>query len=143
MILFTIHSPLLAQDILRTENTFTRAAGSSYGYRPPREISQCIPAISRTAHQFSVPVVHIHACDVDLTQLNEGLLRLVWPTSSNLEGKDIMTLGTILIIILIVALLGGFTGVVSGYGYGFGHGGVGVLGTVLIIVVVLVLLGRL
>ncbi|MCX7367417.1 MAG: DUF3309 domain-containing protein, partial [Alphaproteobacteria bacterium] len=29
-----------------------------------------------------------------------------------------MTLGTILIIILIVALLGGFTGVVGGYGYG-------------------------
>jgi hypothetical protein len=52
-----------------------------------------------------------------------------------------MSLGTILIIILIVALLGGFTGVVGGYGYGFGHGGVGVLGTLLILI--LVLLGRL
>jgi hypothetical protein len=57
--------------------------------------------------------------------------------------KENMSLGTILIIILIVALLGGFTGVVGGYGYGFGHGGVGVLGTVLIIVLILVLLGRL
>ena len=85
----------------------------------------------------------IHGCDVDLTQLNEALSRLVWRTSPNREGKDNMTLGTILIIILIVALLGGFTGVVGGYGYGFGHGGVGVLGTVLIIVLILVLLGRL
>ncbi|GGJ41738.1 DUF3309 family protein [Neoroseomonas lacus] len=53
-----------------------------------------------------------------------------------------MSLGMILLIILVIALLGGFTGVVGGYGYGFGHGGVGVLGTVLIIVLILVLLGR-
>ncbi len=53
-----------------------------------------------------------------------------------------MSLGTILLIILVIALLGGFTGVVGGYGYGFGHGGVGVLGTVLVIVLILVLLGR-
>jgi hypothetical protein len=53
-----------------------------------------------------------------------------------------MSLGTILIVILIIFLLGGFTGVVGGYGYGFGHGGVGVLGAILIVVVVLALLGR-
>jgi len=53
-----------------------------------------------------------------------------------------MSLGMILLIILVIALLGGFTGVVGGYGYGFGHGGVGVVGTVLIIVLILVLLGR-
>ena len=54
-----------------------------------------------------------------------------------------MTLGTILLIILIVFLLGGFSGRIGGYGYGFGHGGVGVIGLVLIIVLVLVLTGRL
>ena len=54
-----------------------------------------------------------------------------------------MSLGMILLIVLAIALLGGFSGVVGGYGYGFGHGGVGVLGTVLIVVLVLVLLGRL
>jgi hypothetical protein len=81
--------------------------------------------------------------DVDPTQPNEAFLRLVWRTSPNLERKNDMSLGTILIIILIVALLGGFTGVVGGYGYGFGHRGVGIMGTVLIIVVSLVLLGRL
>lgn len=53
-----------------------------------------------------------------------------------------MSLGLILIIVLAVALLGGFSGRFGGYGYGFGHGGVGALGTVLIIVVVLVLLGK-
>jgi hypothetical protein len=53
-----------------------------------------------------------------------------------------MSLGFILLIVLIVFLLGGFSGRFGGYGYGYGHGGIGVLGTVLIIVVVLMLLGR-
>jgi hypothetical protein len=53
-----------------------------------------------------------------------------------------MSLGTILVILLIIFLLGGFSGRFGGYGYGFGHGGVGVLGLVLIIVVVLMVLGR-
>ncbi len=54
-----------------------------------------------------------------------------------------MSLGTVLIIILIIALLGGFSGLGGGPFYGTGHyGGIG-LGTVLIIVLILVLLGRL
>lgn len=53
-----------------------------------------------------------------------------------------MSLGMILLIILVIALLGGFTGVVGGYGYGYGHGGVGVIGTILVVVLILVLLGR-
>jgi len=53
-----------------------------------------------------------------------------------------MSLGTILIVLLIIALLGGFSGVVGGYGYGYGHGGVGVLGVVLIVIIVLVVTGR-
>jgi hypothetical protein len=51
--------------------------------------------------------------------------------------------GTILLILLVIFLLGGFSGRFGGYGYGYGHGGVGVIGTILIIVVVLMLLGRL
>ena len=54
-----------------------------------------------------------------------------------------MSVGLILTIILIVFLLGGFSGRFGGYGYGFGHGGVGVIGTILIVVVILMLLGRL
>jgi hypothetical protein len=40
-----------------------------------------------------------------------------------------------LVIILVIALFGGFSGRFRGYGYG--HGGIGVLGVVLIIVIVL------
>lgn len=53
-----------------------------------------------------------------------------------------MSLGTILVIVLIIFLLGGFSGRFGGYGYGFGNGGVGVLGALLIVVVVLLLMGR-
>jgi len=51
-------------------------------------------------------------------------------------------LGTILIIVLVVFLLGGFSGRFGGYGYGYGHGGIGVIGVLLIVVVVLLLMGR-
>jgi Protein of unknown function (DUF3309) len=39
-----------------------------------------------------------------------------------------MSLGLILIILLVIFLLGGFSGRFGGYGYGFGHGGIGVIG---------------
>lgn len=54
-----------------------------------------------------------------------------------------MTLGLILLIVLAIILLGGFSGRIGGYGYGFGHGGMGVVGLVLVVVLVLVLVGRL
>jgi hypothetical protein len=54
-----------------------------------------------------------------------------------------MSLGFILLIILVIALLGGFSGRFRGYGYGYGHGGVGVIGIILIVVLILLLTGRL
>lgn len=54
-----------------------------------------------------------------------------------------MSLGTILLIILVIFLLGGFSGRFGGYGYGFGHGGIGVIGVVVVVLLVLVLTGRL
>jgi hypothetical protein len=60
-----------------------------------------------------------------------------------LTGGKIMSVGTLLIIILVVFLLGGFSGRFGGYGYGYGHGGIGVLGVLLIVLIVLVLTGRL
>jgi hypothetical protein len=54
-----------------------------------------------------------------------------------------MSLGFILLIILVIALLGGFSGRFGGYGYGYGHGGVGIIGIILIIIIVLLLTGRL
>lgn len=53
-----------------------------------------------------------------------------------------MSIGTILLVILIIALLGGFSGVGGGLFYGTGYYGGGGLGLVLVIVLILVLLGR-
>jgi hypothetical protein len=54
-----------------------------------------------------------------------------------------MSLGLILIIIVIIYLLGGFSGRFGGYGYGMGHSGMGLGGVILVILIVLLLLGKL
>lgn len=56
--------------------------------------------------------------------------------------RNDVSLGTILLIIIIIALVGGFSGLGGGYGYGYGHRSTGILGVILVIVLVLVLLGR-
>ena len=53
-----------------------------------------------------------------------------------------MSLGTILLIILVIALVGGFRGLGGGPFYGTGYYGGGGLGLVLVIVLILVLLGK-
>ena len=53
-----------------------------------------------------------------------------------------MSIGTILLIVLIIFLLGGFSGVRGGPGYGFGHGLNGGLGLLLLVVIILMLLGK-
>ena len=45
-----------------------------------------------------------------------------------------MSLGLILVIILVIFLLGGFSGRFGGPGYGYGHRGNGLIGIILIIV---------
>ena len=54
-----------------------------------------------------------------------------------------MSIGVILLVLLIIFLVGGFSGKVGGYGYGYGHGGVGIIGVILIVVLVMGLTGRL
>lgn len=54
-----------------------------------------------------------------------------------------MSAGTIILIVLIIILLGGFGNLGGGPFYGTGHyGGIG-LGTVVIVLLILVLMGRL
>jgi hypothetical protein len=53
-----------------------------------------------------------------------------------------MSLGTILLVIFVIALLGGFSGLGGGPFYGTGYYGGGGLGLVLVIVLVLVLLKK-
>jgi hypothetical protein len=54
-----------------------------------------------------------------------------------------MSIGTIILIILVIALLGGFSGIGGGPFYGTGYYGGGGLGLVIVILLVLVLMGRL
>jgi hypothetical protein len=54
-----------------------------------------------------------------------------------------MSLGTILLIILVIALLGGFSGLGGGPFYGTGYNGGGGLGLILVVVLILVFLGEL
>jgi Protein of unknown function (DUF3309) len=58
-------------------------------------------------------------------------------------GESAMSLGTILIIIVILYLLGGWSGRFGGYGYGRGHSGMGLGGVILVVLIVLLLLGKL
>jgi hypothetical protein len=57
------------------------------------------------------------------------------------SGENIM--GLILIIILVIFLLGGFSGRFGGYGYGYGHSGMGLGGVILVVLIILLLLGKL
>jgi len=54
-----------------------------------------------------------------------------------------MSVGTIILIILVIALLGGFSGIGGGPFYGTGYYGGGGLGVVIVILLILVLMGRL
>lgn len=53
-----------------------------------------------------------------------------------------MSIGALLIIILVIALLGGFTGIGGGQFYGHGPYLGGSLGLVVVILLILLLLGR-
>ena len=56
--------------------------------------------------------------------------------------ENYMSIGTIILIILVIALLGGFSGIGGGPFYGTGYYGGGGLGLVIIILLILVLMGR-
>ena len=53
-----------------------------------------------------------------------------------------MSLGTILLIVLVIALLGGFSGIGGGPCYGTGYYGGGGIGLILLVVLILVVLGK-
>jgi hypothetical protein len=59
------------------------------------------------------------------------------------KERKAMSIGTIILIILIIALLGGFSGIGGGPFYGTGYYGGGGLGVVIVILLILVLMGRL
>ena len=54
-----------------------------------------------------------------------------------------MSVGTILLVIVILYLLGGWSGRFGGYGYGLGHSGMGLGAVILVVLLVLLLVGKL
>src|ERR1700750_533921 len=58
-------------------------------------------------------------------------------------GGVFISIGTIILIILVIALLGGFSGIGGGPFYGTGYYGGGGLGPVVGVLVILLLMGRL
>ena len=58
------------------------------------------------------------------------------------EKETPMSLGTIILIILVIALLGGFSGLGGGPFYGTGYYGGGGLGLIIVVLLILVLMGR-
>lgn len=54
-----------------------------------------------------------------------------------------MSIGAIILIILIIALLGGFSGIGGGPFYGTGYPGGSVLGLIVVVLLILLLMGRL
>lgn len=63
-----------------------------------------------------------------------------WAPAAALEEEIAMSLGTILIIVLILILIGALP--TWGYSSGWGYGPGGIVGLILIIVIVLALMGR-
>jgi hypothetical protein len=53
-----------------------------------------------------------------------------------------MSFGSILLVLLVIFLMGGFSGSFGGYGYGYGHGGIGVIGVLVVIAIVVLIRGR-
>lgn len=60
-----------------------------------------------------------------------------------IQRESNMSIGTIILIILVIALLGGFSGIGGGPFYGTGYYGGGGLGLVIVVLLILVLMGRL
>jgi Protein of unknown function (DUF3309) len=73
-------------------------------------------------------------------QKREGATARLVRRRQSKEGA--MSLGLILIIIVIIYLLGGFSGRFGGYGYGMGHSGMGLGGVILVVLLVLLLLHK-
>src|ERR1700719_3444245 len=68
-----------------------------------------------------------------------GTLRL--PVAS--KGDYAVSIGTIILIILIIALLGGFSGIGGGPFYGTGYYGGGGLGLIIVILLIPLVVGKL
>jgi hypothetical protein len=80
---------------------------------------------------------------LELSKFRFVLVRMAEQCAGCHREEISMSIGTIILIILVIALLGGFSGIGGGPFYGTGYYGGGGLGLVVVILLILLLLGRL
>jgi hypothetical protein len=127
----SVSLPLLVHSRCTASASFSKYGGR----RPPTTFS----------HKGRREVVPFSADRPRTRGLEYALIRAAgafWGTPAGL-GERAMSLGTILVIILIIFLLGGFSGRFGGYGYGRGQSVMGLGGVILIVLLILLLLGKL
>ena len=78
--------------------------------------------------------------EADETYTSDNLVSAI---GAGAIGRMVMSVGTIILIILVIALLGGFSGIGGGPFYGTGYYGGGGLGLVIVVLLILLLLGKL
>jgi hypothetical protein len=88
------------------------------------------------------PVTEVHKWNFFSSDLFSTLMAEQQPPTAGL-WRNYMSIGTIILIILIIALLGGFSGIGGGPFYGTGYYGGGGLGLIIVILLILLLLGKL
>ena len=120
--------------------------------RPSRPCVRGRPRPDRTAllHQFGGAETAAEIAGLWFLRWNQSQRYALLPNDGVADfrppaacGESAMSLGMILIIILIIFLLGGFSGRFGGYGYGMGHSGMGLGGVILVVLIILLLLGKL
>jgi hypothetical protein len=73
---------------------------------------------------------------------NGSSIGLSFYAGAHAKWRESMSISTIILIILVIALLGGFSGIGGGPFYGTGYYGGGGLGLVIVVLLILILLGR-
>jgi hypothetical protein len=121
---------------LRKTAELPKATGRVLGSAPPnrlaeRALAALDPTLKRRNPSGTFPATF-------RSHVQEGSAMFVavgrWETA--------MSIGTIILIILVIALLGGFSGIGGGSFYGTGAYGGGGLGLIIVILLILVLLGK-
>jgi Protein of unknown function (DUF3309) len=119
-----------------------KLASSSYFSLPTNvlhfDCGYCRPESEQSVHQGISLFPHCKADGTFVPLSVYSARRLIAE-----HRRSNMSIGTIILIILVIALLGGFSGIGGGPFYGTGYYGGGGLGLVVVVLIILLLMGRL
>ena len=96
----------------------------------------------RSDHRHDVAMLPVTLCGLAYKMTRIGSPPGAMTSGRSRKRRFRMSLGTIILIILVIALLGGFSGLGGGPFYGTGYYGGGGLGLVIVILLILILLGK-